>query len=112
MNYFGLVSNTVVSTYQLALSTNTNFNSTTYFPITNTMTNSGIACAQFYCTNMNVGANFTLLGKTCWFDSTASAIVVGEVGGQAATGITGIRFKYASGNIASGTFTLYGVKTT
>jgi hypothetical protein len=91
--------------------TRTNFSATTYAPLTNTMPNTGIASGQFYCANMNTGAFFTITGKVAYNDSTAATTVFGDLGGQANTGIIGIRFKYASGNIFTGTFTVYGLAT-
>lgn len=91
--------------------TYTNFNATTYAPITNTMTNTGICSAFFYMFNMNTGANWKITGQSTWNDSGAATTVFGDIGGQGNTGIVALKFQYASGNIFTGTFTLYGMAT-
>lgn len=88
----------------------TNFNATTYAPITNTMPNNKNATAQFYLSNINVGSNCIISGRSSWSDSTAATNVFASVMGDCgATGINAIRFKYASGNINVGTFVVYSI---
>lgn len=87
----------------------TNFNSTTYVPISNTMGNSNTLSAQFFLFNTNIGSPTVLSGFSTWSDSGAAARVTGAFLGAGTTGTTAIKFQYASGNIAAGTFTLYGL---
>ncbi len=91
-------------------STNSTTTNTAFCPITAAMSNAGIASAQFWLSNLNTGANLSILGKSTWFDGTNNQF--GDIGGATNTGINAIQFKYASGNINSGTFTVYGLKTT
>lgn len=97
-----------IDRYTYNSATNTNTNSTSFIPLSEAMKNNTYV-GQFYIFNTNVGSGVTLSGGGTWQDNVSSSIYTGFYLGQGPTGVNAIRFKYSSGNIANGDFTLYGV---
>lgn len=85
--------------------TDGNINSTTYIPVNNGITNSTTTSGQIWFT--------TAAAFTAWGSSTIVAggnlysVLLGAY--NTSTSVNAIQFSFASGNINTGTFTLYGL---
>jgi hypothetical protein len=91
-----------------------NSNSTSVVVLTGpTATGSVAVSGQATLGSINIGDFFTCYGESRWPDSTLTTNAFGTFGADntGTTGVNAIRLQYSSGNIASGTFTLYGYKT-
>ena len=85
-----------------------NINSTTYIPLSSNMYNSNTFVCNFFLYNTSIGNPVSLLGQGSWRDN-ALGTSTGTYIGQGPTGVNAIRFIYSSGNIVTGTISLYGV---
>lgn len=85
-----------------------NINSTTYIPLSSNMYNSNTFVCNFFLYNTSIGNPVSLIGQGSWRDN-ALGTSTGSYIGQGPTGVNAIRFIYSSGNIVTGTISLYGV---
>lgn len=90
----------------------TNANSTAHYVLTGPATtdSSGIN-GYCYIYNANIGNNGYTTGIMNWQDNVLATSAIGIVGGNSSTGANAFRILFSSGNISSGTITLYGLKT-
>lgn len=91
----------------------TNNNSTTAWVLTGPLdsgSSSNLANGAIYILNTNVGNNCYISGTCSYYDNTSAVDAMGVVGGRGgATGANAFKVLMSSGNIAAGTFRLYGV---
>lgn len=92
-------------------SVTTNSNSTAAFVLSGPQNNAAICSGNIFLHNFNVGQPCEIEGQCNWTDTTLAAQSFGRCGGQSSTGIVAIRIQFSSGNITSGTFSLYGIAT-
>lgn len=65
---------------------------------------------HLYFYNLNVATNFPLVqGMTSAPDNASTTMLINTGNNSNTTGVNAIKFAYSSGNITSGTFTLYGI---
>lgn len=89
----------------------TNLNSTTFYPITGPNTANMNISGQMFLTGLNSGDVSVINGQVCYVDSTLGVRTFGNIGGSCTqTASNAIRLLFSSGNIAIGTFTLYGIR--
>jgi hypothetical protein len=94
--------------------TTNNLNSLAFFIVTGPMENAGAGSSaqlMFTLCNSNTANALTLRGECYYSDHNFSGSAQGDFSGLGATGINFIRFVCSTGNISSGTFSLYGVVT-
>ena len=91
--------------------TQTAANSTTIMPISGPCSNGDSYTAELYMGSVNQPDYFTLNGLATWNDTTLATTAGGTVRGRGTTGVNAIRLTFASGNINTGSFTLFGIKT-
>lgn len=85
----------------------TNSNTTSYIKLAVAQTNTSNCQGAITLFNVNVGSNLIAQGFTSFTNGSGSFF--GQVmANGGATGVNAIQFKYASGNINVGTFTIYG----
>ncbi len=91
----------------------TNNNSTAYFPLSGS-NNSGVNnSGNLFINDINTGDTVCINGQVSYLDSTSGLRSMGVISGRSGqTAVNAIRLQMSSGNIASGTFTLYGIKET
>lgn len=89
----------------------TNSNSTAIFPISGPCSNGDSMTGELFMGSLSLPDYFTINGLATWTDTTLSATASGWIGGRGATGVNALRLTFASGNINSGSFTLFGIKT-
>ena len=90
--------------------TTTNQNSTSAFDFANSIGNTQIFSGYGYIYDISQGRFISLMGKSI-YKTSASTLTIGDFGGQSGiTGVNALRFLMNSGNIFTGTFSLYGVK--
>lgn len=87
----------------------TNSNSTTIFVLSGPQSSAGFFSCALSLHNVNLGDPCEISGIANWSDTTLATSAVGTIGGQSNTGINAIKVLFSSGNITSGTFSLYGV---
>lgn len=103
----GYTSGLVYNAYNTSVTSN--LNSTAAFIISSSQSNSGIFSGSAFMHNLNLGEAFEIEGQSNWIDTTFSTSTFGRIGGQGPTGIVAIRLQFSSGNISTGTFTLYAL---
>ena len=90
-------------------------NNTTFIPLTNTSLSSSVGVTAGSCTftqmNNTNGYRPTVFGNTYSSHGTGVSNMVTMFGGSVSTAgaTTGFQFYMSTGNIANGTFTLYGI---
>lgn len=113
----------IATGYQAGCNTNpynsatlTNSNSTTNWILSGAIraTNGNdTANGELYVHKCNTGSKSWVTGKSSYSDNgTTNATMASFGGSSGSTGTNAFRVKMSSGNIATGTFTLYGVKKT
>lgn len=92
-----------------------NGNATTRFQLTGGISNTGnadkTANGMIYIYNTNVALNCFISGQSSFFGTTPTAPSFGLYTGSAAASVNAFRFLMQAGNITSGTFTLYGIRS-
>ncbi len=93
------------------LTTLTNSNSTTFYPLSGPSTANTSIGGWIYISGIN-NADVTILnGQVCYPDSTLSTRAFGTIGGDCTlTAVNAIRFLMSSGNMTIGTFDLYALR--
>lgn len=108
----GYLSGCNVYTYNTA--SGTNINSTTDWLLSGAIKGADgnqTANGHVFVYNCNVGAKSYTTGQISYYDNGSSNTTMGYHGGSAGdTGANAFRFLMSSGNISSGTITLYGLK--
>lgn len=107
----------ISSNYQSGINRNvynsttvTNTNSTSSFLLSGPLSTTAGASGYFDIFNATNGDEVMIAGQVSMIDNATSNLFISLIGGyNTATNITAIQFAMSSGNISSGTFSLFGI---
>lgn len=110
-------SNYLATNYLAGVNTNaynsatiSNANSTTAIPLTGSQVNTAAigVSGNIYLYNITTANNPEMVSNINWNDGT-TRFAVGVASNSTTSGVNAFRFAFASGNISSGTISLYGI---